>query len=84
MFERIISQNPECKNIWNNTKKISADHSHKIQKLGLFSSVNSDIKNEIIQKLTPIYKLTVYYEHKNYSPSTLLHFLLEGRHQTKR
>ena len=82
-FERIISKNPECQIIWNSTKKINADLPHKIQILGLFSSLNENIKSEIIEKHTPIYKLTLYYDHDKYSPSTLLYFLLEGRHQIK-
>ena len=81
VFERVISTDYECKTIWNNTKKISADLPHRIQMIGLFSSPNEKIKSEIMKKETPIYKLTLYYDHTNYSPSTLLHFLLEGRHQ---
>ncbi len=81
VFERVIYTNYGCKTIWNNTKKISADLPHKIQTLGLFSSLNENIISEIIKKHTPIYKLTLYYDHDKYSPSTLLYFLLEGRHQ---
>lgn len=80
MFERLVSSDSECQIIWNNTKKISADVPHKIQIVGLFSPVNENIKNEIDAKYTPIYKLTWKYDHSKYSPSSVLYYLLEGRH----
>jgi hypothetical protein len=83
MFERLVSSDSECQIIWNKTKKISADGPHKIQKVGLFSPVNKNIINEINEKLTPIYKLTWKYDHSKYSPSSVLYYLLEGRHLIK-
>lgn len=79
-FERLVSSDPECQVIWNSTKKISAHEPHKIEILGFFSPVNEIIKNEIDEKRTPIYKLTWKYDHSKYSPSSVLYYLLEGRH----
>lgn len=83
IFERIVNENGECKTIWKNTKKLSAIPSHKIQALGLFSNLNEEIKKEIDNKTTPVYKLTLYYDDIEYLQNTLLYYLLEGRHKTK-
>lgn len=79
LFERLVSENSECRKIWDETKKISADGPHRIQKCGLFPPVNEDIKKEVDGKHVPIYKLTWKYDHRRYSPSTLLYYLFEGK-----
>lgn len=81
-FERLIFSNRECQEIWSKTKKVSADEPHRIQRVGLFSSVNKVIKTEIDKKSTPIYKLTWKYDHSEYSSSSVLYYLLEGRNRT--
>jgi len=79
LFERLVSENSECRRIWDETKKIRADGPHKIQKYGFFSPVNEDIKKEVDEKHVPLYKLTWKYDHRRYSPSTLLYYLFEGK-----
>lgn len=79
MFERLVSEDSECQKIWDETKRISADGPHNIKRYGLFSPVNEDIKKEVDEKHIPIYKLTWKLDHRRYSPSTLLYYLLEGK-----
>ena len=61
------------------TKKVGANPLHKIVRDGLCSPVTEEIINEINQAKTPLYKLSWKYDHDNYSPSTILYYLLEGR-----
>ncbi|MGR3318951.1 MAG: capsular polysaccharide synthesis protein [Candidatus Anammoxibacter sp.] len=83
MFERLVSKDFECKEIWDRTKRISADGPHKILKCGLFSHVNEDMKKEVDEKHVPMYKLTWKFDHRRYSSSTLLYYLLEGKNINK-
>lgn len=80
IFERLVSSDSEFRTIWSNTKKISADGPHRIRRLGLLSPINEKIKNEIDNKYMPIYKLSYRYDHSKYTPSSILYYLLEGRH----
>lgn len=79
MFERLVSRDSECKAIWQNTKRISADGPHLIQKHGLFSSPSQVIKKQINDNEIPLFKLTWKYNHSRYSEGTLLHYLMEWR-----
>ena len=78
MFYRVVTTDALCRKIWDNTKKISADEPHKIQKYGPFFPLNNSIKQEIDEKHTPIYKLTWKYDHIKYIPSSVLYYLLES------
>jgi len=79
MFERLVSTDFECQKIWDETKKMPAKEFHKIKRRGLKTPVDEDIKKEIDGKAFPLYKLDWDYDHRRYSPSTLLHYLLEGK-----
>ena len=79
MFERVVSTDEESKRIWGDTKKVDANPFHKIVRDGLCSPVTEEIINEINQTKMPLYKLSWKYDHDNYSPSTILYYLLEGR-----
>lgn len=80
LFRILVSSDSECRAIWSNTKKLSADEPLKIFRGGVLSPANDDIKNEIDEKRVPVYKLTWKYNHRKYSQSSVLHYLLEGRH----
>lgn len=82
MFERLVARDSECKTIWKNTQKVSADLPHKIQVVGLFSPLSEALKAEIDAKQVPVYKLTWKYDHSQYCDSSLLYYLLEGRHRS--
>ncbi len=77
MFERLVSTDPECQQIWSETVKISADGPHRIQTYGLLSPIDENIKKEIDEKRDPLYKLTWKYDEGKYSASALLCYLIE-------
>jgi len=79
MFERLVTQDSECQKIWDETRRISADGPHKIQRCGFFLPVNEIIKKEINEKHVPMYKLRWRLDHRKCTPSTLLYYLLEGK-----
>jgi hypothetical protein len=58
LFEYIYLRDKIFKEIWDATPKISADIPHTILFAGLYNLLNSDIKMNIDQKLSPLYKLT--------------------------
>ena len=79
LFERLVSTDFECQEIWDETKKVPAKDLHKIKRRGLKTPVDEAIKKEIDAKYFPLYKLDWDYDHRRYSPSTLLYYLLEGK-----
>jgi hypothetical protein len=79
IFEKLVNTDNECKLIWQNTVKISADGPHKIQRHGFFSPLNDVAKREIDNKSIPVYKLSWKYDHSKYSPSSTLYYLLETK-----
>jgi hypothetical protein len=81
IFERVVSTNSECRKIWADTKKISAVGPHRIHKFGIFSPMDEKIKDEIDNKIAPLYKLTWKYDLSKYSTSSVLYYLLEGSGQ---
>ena len=60
-------------------KKIPAKELHKIKRNGLKTPVDENIKKEIDDKAFPLYKLGWDYDHRRYSPSTLLYYLFERK-----
>ena len=80
MFQRLVSTDSECHTIWNNTKKVSADEPVRLFRGRLFSPVDDNTRNEIDERRIPLYKLTYNYPQSMYSQSTVLYYLLEGRH----
>lgn len=77
MFERLVSRDEECKDIWRNTKKISADLPLLALRLGLFSRPSKSIRKQLNNKEIPLFKLTWKYDHSRYHADTLLYYLLE-------
>ena len=79
LFERLITNDLKCRSIWEKTIKISADGPHELQVAGLLSSLTGEHKKLIDNSTVPVYKLT----YKNFDvdryPSSLLHYLFEGR-----
>lgn len=84
MFQMLVSSDSECHAIWNNTKKVSADEPLRIFREGVFSPVDDTTKNEIDERRIPMYKLAWNYDQSVYSQSSVLYYLLEGRHSKSR
>ncbi|MGH7884254.1 MAG: capsular polysaccharide synthesis protein [Thermodesulfobacteriota bacterium] len=81
LFEKLVSEDPQCRIIWNSTKKIPASGPHKLLASGLYSPLSQKIKNEIDERKNPLYKLTWKKDHSQYSPSSTIYYLLEGRYK---
>lgn len=79
LFERLIAEDRECKRIWDETPKISADGPHRLQEHGLLAPADGEIRREIAEAGVPLYKLTWRFDATRYAPGTLLHYLLEER-----
>jgi len=79
LFGQLVYDDPECREIWHATRKVSANGPHKIRHHGFFSPLNDAIKQEIDEKRDPLYKLTWKYDSGRYSPGCVFYYLLEGK-----
>jgi len=77
LFERLISSDIECQEIWNNTKKISAKPLFRFLRAESISHFSEDIKIEIDERHTPMYKLSWKVDYSSYDSSSALYYLLE-------
>jgi Capsular polysaccharide synthesis protein len=76
LFENIYLNDKQFKEMWDDTPKCSADIPHKLQISGLFDPLSKEIKDEIDQKVSPVYKLTWKYESSEYKEDSVLAYLL--------
>lgn len=83
LFGQLVSEDPECRQIWRATRKVSADGPHKIRHYGYFSPLTDTIRQEIDEKREPFYKLTWKYDSGRYSPGSVLYYLLDERNREK-
>lgn len=81
LFERVVRTDRACGEVWASTPVRSADPAHRLKHAGILSPLTADLKNEIDERRTPIYKLTWKYDGDAYAPGSILHYLLEGRHE---
>lgn len=56
MFERLVSEDPECARIWADTPKISAGPPHRLYRAGLLSPASAELRAEIDRAEVPVYK----------------------------
>lgn len=78
LFESIYLQNRKVHELWDQTPKISADIPHKLQFAGLFNPLNDQIRDEIDQKISPVYKLTWKFATSDYKEGTIMYYLLNS------
>lgn len=76
-FERVVATDSGCKEIWDKTKKVSADLPHRVQQIGFFTFPSQEILEEVYNKNIPMFKLTWKYDHDQYTEESLLHYILE-------
>jgi len=76
LFEKIYRSYNKVKEIWDKTAKISADLPHALQFSGLLNPINEEIKENIDNKITPVYKLTWKYDTNECTPGSILSYLL--------
>ena len=79
LFERLVSTDIECQEIWANTKKISARPLMKFMLAENISHFPDYMKDEIDELRAPLYKINWKSDFSQYGPSSALHYLLETR-----
>ena len=77
LFAKLVSTDIECKEIWNNTKKMSAKPLFRLLNAQYLSNCPQDLKAEIDDECVPMYKLSWKTDYSNYGPSSALYYLLE-------
>ncbi len=78
LFSEIIRKDDLCKKIWNETRKISADIPHKLQRVGLLQALPEEIKEDIDSRKAPLYKLTWKHNKSAYPKGCILDYLLRS------
>ena len=74
-FHELISTDPQSKIYWEMMPKLSADGPHKLQRFGLLSPINKDVKEIINCKKTPLFKLTWRINDKTLPKNSVLEYL---------
>ena len=75
-FAEVVREDKQCKKIWHETKRFSADIPHKLKHFGLTKPMNDELKQEIEAKVSPCYKLTWKYDKDACLPGCLVDYLL--------
>jgi len=76
LFADFISKNKFYKELWDSSKKYSSEVPHKLQISGLFKPLPDEIKNSIILKEDPLYKLTWKFKEKEFVKGCALDYVL--------
>lgn len=76
LFKRLVVEDEKCHAIWQQMPKINAAEPHKYSSK-LANPLTDKIKQDIDQKLTPLYKLTWKFSEKECEPSSVLYYLLK-------
>lgn len=77
LFENIYLRDSSFKEMWDATPKFSADIPHKLQFDGLFKPITEEIKAEIDNKISPVYKLSWKLEQPENIEGTVLDYLFK-------
>ena len=78
LFGELYKIDHKFKTIWDKVPKINANGigPHYLQEKGLFNICNNSIKQIILSKITPLYKLTWKCNFEQYNNKTNLYYLL--------
>ncbi len=79
IFYRVVTTDENSGQIWDRTRKISADIPHRLQLAGLTNPLSRELKKIIDQRMDPFYKLDWRYEKKDWLPGSALDYLLGRR-----
>jgi mannosyltransferase OCH1-like enzyme len=74
-FEHVYLTNATVRKLWDSVPKFSADIPHRLLFAGLFKPINEELKAEINNKISPVYKLTWKYSPEQYKPGTVMYYL---------
>jgi len=77
LFADIITKNKFYMELWETSKKYSSDVPHRLQISGLFKPLPVEIKNSIILREDPLYKLTCKFNEKEFVKGCTFDYLLE-------
>lgn len=77
-FERTYLEDSYIRKLWDSVPKLSADIPHRLLFAGLFTTITEQLKSEIANKLSPVYKLTWKYLPEQYQPGTIMHYLFNS------
>lgn len=58
LFEELYKKDKQFKKLWENVPKVSSDKPHSLQQHGLNKIISKELKKDIKEKTTPLYKLT--------------------------
>jgi len=77
LFENCYNKDTKFKEIWNNVPKLHANGlgPHYLQEKGFFNHLNKDIKENIDNKITPLFKLTYKCKFPHFDENLNLYYL---------
>jgi hypothetical protein len=83
LFGDLYHQDIKFMNIWDNVPKICADAPHHLLHTGMFKTMTGQIKKEIDEQVTPVYKLTYKHEFPLYDKTLIVYYLYSTIFETK-
>lgn len=75
IFEHCYRNNRSFRETWDATVKIGADIPHRLQDVGLLQPISDQIKQEIDNRIAPLYKLTWKLDDENIPKGSTLDYL---------
>lgn len=78
-FQKLYEGNEIVKKKWDEMPEISADIPHKVQIQGLFEKLSISLKEDIDNRVDPLYKLTFKFDPKDLKRGCNLDYLLNKR-----
>jgi len=79
LFERLVSTDSQCREIWAITRKIDAKPLFRCRYPENISGFPDDMKQELDERRAPLHKLNRKSDFSQYGPSSALYYLLEGK-----
>jgi len=76
LFEKNYLSDEKFKQIWDEVPKITADIPHRVQFAGLLQPITNVIKQEINDKISPLYKLAWKYDTTANKEGTIIDYML--------
>lgn len=84
LFAEVVRKDPESRRVWERTPKLQPLNPGRLHKDGLLKPLTAQIKAEIDNKETPIYKLTWRYNAQDYAESCVLDYILNSEYRDVR
>ena len=77
-FEKLVSEDPDCADVWHRTPKVSADGPHRLYRAGLLAPPAPEIRAEIDRRETPVYKITWRFSSEGIPADSVLDYLFKA------